>query len=69
MRYRLRTLLILLAVGPPIMSWLWWLDMAGFIIALAALFAAWGVATAVLAYFFNLAIEAKRSLDRANSNS
>jgi hypothetical protein len=26
MRYRLRTLLILLAIGPPILAGAWWLD-------------------------------------------
>jgi len=39
-RYRLRTLLILTILGPPVLAWLWWLGVTPAVVAvlLAVLF-------------------------------
>ena len=67
-RYRLRTLLILLAVLPPVLAGVWLLDLAWPIAMLAAIFVPWGVATGVLAFLFDLVIAAKLSQDRRGPN-
>jgi len=65
MRYRLRTLLVALAVGPPLLAGLWMAltDHRAFVVLLAALAVAfYGIFTLVMAYAIAWAIAAVSDL-------
>ena len=53
MRYRLRTLLIVLALGPPLLACLWW-NRDGFILETIAAWPFWGFVVGMIAVLIDV---------------